>query len=248
MLQWAAQNNEIKLMTVGSSGNHLIYEGYEDSEEFCSIVDFCKQHSLRYEINGRKRVYCDKELNQSAILLMVINEYSTILTLQQKVDLEGCFKCGVNFKVDNYKVNPKNILKKDLVQLTDVGARLISKKIKDKIEQEHLIGCGFREIEGTKEYYELVIDGNIGEPVDLAEKKTCPECNQTYASFSTLEEAQESFYNIHFLRSTYKDTDFAEPPVILTGIPKFIVISNKTYKTLKENKATGFYVIPANLD
>ena len=247
VLEWAKkQSYKINNMHT-STGNHLMYEGYEDSFDYQNVLSYFKEHGFTVEIKGRSIVHSNEELEKAEILLLVVNAE---IHLVQSLPLPVCSKCGMFIIPQDFNLIGQKIPKKDLVRLVGPDRIIVSDKIKKVLEESSFRGFSFELIEDVKGYYLLNVFGQIGEPTEktpIKNQRNCSTCYRRVVSFS-LDSASLDIHNVHFNRSAYDGSDFALPSTIFTGCPYFIVISNRVYQLLKKEKATGFYVIPAYLD
>lgn len=128
---------------------------------------------------------------------------------------------------------------------------IVSEKIKHLFNQEGITGVEFepiyqigKENQVIEGFYHLILREGIGdvvEPSEIIKKDYCPVCG-FYDDFRCKT-------TLNFKRNTWKGLDICYTKNWFGGPPKFksLIISNKLYRVLEQNKIKHVYFQPAYL-
>jgi len=236
-------------------GRSVAYSFITNNKKYENLIDLLKKQNIRYFIFRREYLFSKTEIENSEILKLKVfanakNSYSS--------DHEGniCSACGEKVqKLYRHKlhVDYKNIRKYDIsVTYSGDTEIIISDKVKDLMIKEKISGIEFypvfqlgSENQVINNFFHLKLSEGIGEVVepsivDRTEKK-CSQCG-FYKKFL----CQTPLY---FKRETWKQDDicytlnwFGSPPY---AQGKWVIISQRLYRILKDNKINFFSVEPS---
>lgn len=233
-------------------GKLAIYSLYTNSREHNNLIKFLHENDINYYIFRRVYTFTTKEKENAEILwFWTDNDAQDSFTTEPTYNI--CTKCDKKIPLINahkLHVDYKKIKKYDIMSTYNGDTEtIVSEKVKNLFIQENVSGIKFESIyQLGKEnkvidgYYHLVLEEGIGdivEPSVVEKKGLCPECGM-YDEFICKT-------TLNFNRITWKRYDICYTKNWFSAPPKFknLIISNKLYKILIQNKIKNVYFQPA---
>ncbi len=237
-------------------GPVIAYSITTDNYAYFSLINRLQSRRIPYEVFRREYKFTKKEIDNAEILKLIIDgnageSYSP--------EHEGniCPECGEEVPkqdINDLHVDYKQIKQYD-ISVTYMGDTeiIVSQKLKDLLSREGITGICFspvfqlgKENEIIPNYYHLKLEVGIGEVVQPAivdKDEKCCECG-FYRKFLCQTPLYFEKGSWNGLDISYTDNWFGSPP---RSQGKWVIISPKLYRVLKDNKVKLFSVEPAFL-
>jgi hypothetical protein len=236
------------------NGKLAVYSLYTDLKEYDSFIKFLLSNSIYYYVFRRVYTFTKAEKDNSEILWLCTDDDAKD-SYTQEYDKCICNKCGKKLpRVTEGKlqVDFKKIKKYDIMSTYNGDIEtIVSEKVRQLFIQEKITGVEFKPIYqiGKKDvaiegFYHLILKEGIGhviEPSIVKKRDFCSECGffDEYICQTIL----------NFDRSTWIGLDICYTKDWFGGPPNFkrLIISNRLYKVLEQNKIKNVYFQPAYL-
>jgi len=237
-----------------NDGKIIAYSFYTGSKEYVRFTKYLKEKNIYYYVFRRVYTFTKKEKNNAEILWFWTDDDARDSYVPDSLD-NVCNECGKRLPFaarTRLHVDYKKIRKYDIMSTYNGDTEtIVSERLRKIFIQEGITGVKFEPIyQLGKEnniiegFYHLVIREGIGdivEPSIINKKGLCPKCG-FYDEYIC--QTISNFY-----RNTWEGLDICYTKNWFGGPPKFkrVIISNKLYKVLEENKIKNVYFQPAYL-
>ena len=235
-------------------GKLVVYSLYTDIKEYNDLEILLNENSVPHYIFRRLYTFTKKEKDNSEILFFWTDDDAKDSYTPEPTSFI-CNKCNKKVPViDRHMlhVDIKKIRKFDIMSTYNGDTEtIVSEKVKQLFSQENITGIKYEPIyQLGKEnmviegYYHLILQEGIGEVIEpsiIKKKGFCSECGH-YDEYLT-----QTVLNFH--RRSWDKLDICYTKNWFGGPPKSksMIISNKLYKVLEQNKLKYVYFQPANL-
>lgn len=225
------------------------------TEEFNKLMGIVESQNLTYTVFRREFKFTMREKENSEILELIIDgkagDSHSSDPLFYKCEICGHLVRKLNRQ--KVEVDIKNIRKYDLsISHPPNNEIFVSKRLKEILERENVQGISFAHIWDMKskvlidDYFQLHLQVGIGEVTEQTQVDKGLKCKKC------------GFYDkflikdiLKFKRNTWSEVDicysadwFGDIYLNKFGGGKVIIISNRLYKILKDNKVKSFSVQP----
>lgn len=233
-------------------GRLVSYRIDTNRSEYANLISFLEKNDIYYYIFRRWYRFTKKEKDESEILLFwTDDDAKDSYTSKPKEYI--CNKCGKKVPLverGRLYVDLKKINKYDIMSTYNGDEEtIVSEKVKQLFIEENISGVEFKPLYQINTenkiiagFYHLILKGGIGEVVEpsiIEKKNLCPQCGlyDEYICKTTL----------NFKRNTWEGLDICYTKDWFSAPPKFkrLVVSNKLYKVLMDNKIRNVYFQPA---
>jgi hypothetical protein len=234
------------------NGKLIVYSLNTDSKEYNNFISFLNKNHIYYYIFRRVYTFTKKEKDNAEILWFWTDDDAKDSYTPNHSDC-ACNKCGKKIPLitrNKLHVDFKKIRKYDIMSTYNGDIEtIVSEKIRQIFIQENVTGIEFESIyqlgkenKVIEGFYHLILKegiGNVIEPSIIKRQGFCSECG---------------FYDeyicqtiVNFDRSTWEGLDICYTKDWFGGPPRFkrLIISNKLYKILEQNKIKNVYFHPA---
>jgi len=234
------------------NGKLVVYSFYTNTKEYCHFDQFLKENTIKHYIFRRVYTFTKREKDNAEILwFWTDDDAKESFTPEPIYHLcEACGKKIPNLDRHRLHVDYNKIKKVDFMSTYQGDTEtIVSERIKQLFEQEGITGVGFdpiyqigKENQVIEAFYHLILQEGIGdvvEPSEIIKKGFCPVCGRyDESTFQT---------TLNFNRNTWKGLDICYTKNWFGGPPKFklLIITNKLYKVLEQNKIKYVYFQPA---
>lgn len=234
------------------NGKLVVYSFYTNSKEYDNLIKFLEKNNIKNYIFRRVYTFTKKEKDEAEILWFWTDDDAQDSYISEPIEYV-CNKCGKKvplIKQGKLYVDLKKIKKYDIMSTYNGDQEtIVSEKVKQLFIEENISGVEFeplyqinsddKVIEG---FYHLILKEGIGdvvEPSIIERRNLCLECGvyDEYICKTTL----------NFNRGTWDGLDICYTKNWFSAPPKFkrLIISNKLYRILINNKIKNVYFQPA---
>ncbi|ADY55097.1 hypothetical protein Sgly_0736 [Syntrophobotulus glycolicus DSM 8271] len=236
------------------NGKLVVYEFTTNTKEYCNFDQFLKENTIKHYIFRRVYTFTKREKDNAEILWLWTDDDAKESYTPELIN-HVCDACGKKIPhLDRHllHVDYKKIKKYDIMSTYHGDTEtIVSEKIKHLFNQEGITGVEFepiyqigKENQVIEGFYHLILREGIGdvvEPSEIIKKDYCPVCG-FYDDFRCKT-------TLNFKRNTWKGLDICYTKNWFGGPPKFksLIISNKLYRVLEQNKIKHVYFQPAYL-
>ncbi len=232
-------------------GKLVVYRFSTDTKEYDRFKKLLEVNDVQYYIFRRVYNFTKSEKSKAEILQFWTDDDAKESYSPPQINrvCQTCGKTIPSINRDRLYVDFKKIKKYDIMCTYDGDVEMIvSEKIKQLFSQENISGAEFKplyqlgkENELIQGFYHLTTSegiGNVIEPSEVIKNGFCPVCGlyNEYRCKTTLNFDRETWKGLDIC---YTNNWFGAPPEF-----KIVIISNRLYKVLEQNKVKHAYFQP----